>query len=191
MEHRARVLVMPAPAECGVPARQPGPAPAAAPPASTSDLIRQPAGMSGAQLGVPRERIAVYLLTEGAEGDLTPAKRGALDAHARQLAKLTDGFRRGRARLVAVEWPWTRLGRRRRTLTAAPCQPTRHHTLPETRAPDRRADGRHPRSVTPPPRGRERAAGGVRGGVVRAQPASALRDTSPRTAVARLGPRLR
>jgi hypothetical protein len=105
LDTRARMLQYPALAACGLPTKRPSEPP---PPAvSQNDLLPPlPGGMSGAQFGRLRERIALHLLTNGVQAQLSSSEQQVLSVRANELAPLTTLFRSG-----ALEYArWNGLG---------------------------------------------------------------------------------
>ena len=64
-----------------------------------SAVPTRPAGMTATSFGRLRERIALYLLTDGKQGPASDAERAALASRQAQLAPLTELFRDG-----SLEW---------------------------------------------------------------------------------------
>lgn len=114
---RVTLAVYPRLRDCGDAPRRP-----AAPPtqeaAVPEQLIVPPAGMTRAQFGRLRERVAVYALTRGAQDPFTAEERAVLDARAAALDALAPLFRDG-----MLEWAtWnaeSNLGQRWRAVSEA------------------------------------------------------------------------
>ncbi|MBC7843139.1 MAG: hypothetical protein H7099_12540 [Gemmatimonadaceae bacterium] len=91
---KAKALQFPSLTSCGLPA--PRPVKSAPLPANQGDLIAAGAGgMSAGEFGRLRERVALYLLTNGSGDTYNDAERSTLDSHASDLATLAPLFRSG------------------------------------------------------------------------------------------------
>lgn len=89
-------LIYPAITKCGArPAKQPAPSGITVDfhGTITNPAPKRIAGMTPAQFGRMRERIALYLVDPQRPNDLTPDERGAIDGHAKELADIGAGFR--------------------------------------------------------------------------------------------------
>jgi hypothetical protein len=105
LDARARMLQYPALAACGLPTTRPSEPPQ--PAVSQDDLLRPlPGGMSGAQFGRLRERIALHLLTKGDQAQLSASEQQVVSLRANELAPFAALFRSG-----ALEYArWNGLG---------------------------------------------------------------------------------
>ncbi|HYW51361.1 MAG TPA: hypothetical protein VE861_12185 [Gemmatimonadaceae bacterium] len=91
---KARIVQFPGLSACGLPA--PRPTRSAPLPANQGELIAAGAGgMSAGEFGRLRERVAVYLLTQGSGDTYNDVERGALQSHSADLATLAPLFRSG------------------------------------------------------------------------------------------------
>jgi hypothetical protein len=70
-------------------------APAGSVAADSASAPIPPAGMTKVQFGILRERVAAFVITNGAEGQFSPAERAALGSRQQQLAPFAALFKDG------------------------------------------------------------------------------------------------